>query len=358
MKLALFFTYGMSLEKWAKIGSLSREIKPYQILAKKFDQIYFFTYGSKKDLAFLNVVGEKITILPNFLKPFLYWKILKNVDVFKTNQMAGALPAVMAKLYWRKKKLIVRCGYEWLNVLIKEKKSFWKKAIVYILEKIAYKVADIVIFTSEKDKDFALKKFKIPEGKIRLIPNYINTELFKPLDIIKEKNTVLYIGRLSKEKNLFNLIEAMVGVNAKLKIIGQGSQQKDLVQFVKEKAVNVEFLGAIPNEQLPQELNKSEIFILSSLYEGCPKALLEAMACGLSCIATDVEGIKEVITHQENGYLCQTTSQAIHQALENVLNNNDLKEKVGQNARETILNNFALEKIIEKELTLYEKILG
>ncbi|MEK7103903.1 MAG: glycosyltransferase [Patescibacteria group bacterium] len=362
MKLALFFTCGMSLEKWAKIGSLSREIKPYQMLAKKFDQVYFFTYGSKKDLNFSNELGEKITILPKknnipnclygFLMPFFYWQALKGIDVLKTNQMAGAIPAVIAKLIF-KKKLIVRNGYEWLNVLIKEKKAFWKKTIAHIWEKIAYKTADIVIFTSQKDKDFAKEKFNVPERKIRIVPNYIDTGLFKPQSIEKESARIVFVGRLSKEKNLFNLIEGALGLNARLVFIGQGNLRDELERFAKEKSVAVEFLGSLANDKLPEELNKAEIFVLPSLYEGCPKALLEAMACGLPCIATDVEGIKEVITHKENGYLCKTDSQSIRQALNDVLANKELMEKIGQKARATILENFSLEKIIEKESSLF-----
>lgn len=362
MRLALFFTCGMSLEKWAKIGSLSREIKPYQMLSSKFDQVYFFTYGSKKDLGFSSVLGEKIIILPKkinipnclygFLIPFFYWQFLKNIDVFKTNQMAGAIPAVIAKLLF-KKKLIVRCGYEWLNVLIKEKKSFWKRAIAFIWERIAYKAADIVTFTSQKDKSFAKEKFNIPERKIRIVPNYIDTDLFKPQDVAKEKGRVVFVGRLSKEKNLFNLIEATAGLALNLVFIGQGNLKDELEKFAKEKGVATEFFGSLANDKLPEELSKASVFILPSLYEGCPKALLEAMACGLPCIASDVEGIKEVITHKENGYLCKTDSQSIHQALVDVLANKILREKIGQKARETILESFSFEKISEKESSLF-----
>jgi len=364
MKLALFFTYGMSLEKWAKIGSLSREIKPYQMLAKRFDQVYFFTYGSTRDLNFKDELGDGIIVLPkkinipNFLYGLLiavfYWKELKSVDVLKTNQMAGAIPAVIAKLCHRKKKLIVRNGYEWLNVLIKEKKAFWKKAIVHTLEKIAYKVADIVIFTSQKDKNFAKEKFKIPERKIRIVPNYIDINLFKPQDTGKEKGRVVFVGRLSKEKNLFNLIEAAAGLPVNLVFIGQGELKDDLEELAKEKGVKIEFKGKLNNSELPEELNKAEIFILPSLYEGCPKALLEAMACGLPCIATDVDGIKEVIIHKENGYLCQTDAASIQKAFIELLGNEGLRMKIGSNARQQILKEFSLEKIMEKEYEILE----
>ncbi len=367
MKLALFFSCGMSLEKWDQIGSLSREVKPYQVLAKKFDQVYFFTYGSAKDLGFSNKLGEKIIVLskkinvPNclygFLMPFFYWKDLKNIDVLKTNQMAGAIPGVIAKLIF-KKKLIVRNGYEWFNVLIKEKKIFWKKAVVYIWEKVAYKVADIIIFTSQKDKSFAQKKFKIPERKIRLVPNAVDTELFKPLDIQKEKNSIVFVGRLSREKNLFDLIEGISGLGVKLIFIGQGGLKDELEKFAKEKNVLVEFKGKIANKDLPQELGRYDIFILPSLYEGCPKALLEAMSCSCLCLGTNVEGINEVIIHKENGFLAQINPESIRKAILEILSLPEgEKEKIKQKARETILDNFSLEKIIEKDYEVLENFI-
>lgn len=362
MNLALFFTCGVSLKRWALIGNMEREVKPYLSLTKKFDKIYFFTYGSKKDSDFSKELGEKITILPNkwripdflygFLIPFFYWKTLKTIDVFKTNQMAGAIPAVLSKLIF-KRKLIVRCGYEWLSFLEKQKKPFWKRAVAFLWEKIAYKVADLVILSSEKDRIFTQNKFGVPLRKIRIIPNYIDTELFRPLNVEKEKGRVIFVGRLSRQKNVASLIEAVAGLAVKLTIIGQGELQTELEKLAEEKKATVEFKDKIPNSQLPEILNKAEIFVLPSLYEGCPKTLLEAMSCGLPCVACDVEGIKEVIVHKENGYLCQTDSASIRAALLAVLNDKNLQEKIGDNARKTIEENFSLEKILQQETTLF-----
>ena len=367
MRLALFFTYGMSLEKWDKNGSLNREIKPYQILAEKFGQVYFFTYGFKKDLEFQEKLGNGIIILPNkwkipntiygFLMPFFYWKILKDIDFLKTNQMAGSIPAVIAKIIF-KKKLVARNGYEWLNVLIKEKKIFWKKAIVYFWEKIVYKVADVIIFTSNKDKNFAQKKFNIQQEKIKVIPNYIDTEVFKPQNIVFKKNSVVYVGRLSKEKNLLSLLQgvSLLPVPVKIVFIGQGSLQNKLKEFAQNNKVEVEFKGKINNNDLPKELSQAEIFVLPSLYEGSPKALLEAMACECLCLGTDVEGINEVIQNGKNGYLCQTDADSIKKGIWEIMSLPETeKEKIKKQSRKTILNNFSLEKILNKEVEIYIK---
>lgn len=358
-KLAVFFSAGISLKDWEDIGHIDREVRFYNELSNNFDTVYFLTYG-KDDLKLQHRTNDKVKILhkkknlPNLfyyiLLPFIYRKELKGCDILKTNQMSAALPAIIAKVIYRK-KLIVRCGYEWLKVLEMEKKALWKRIIVYILESIAYKTANKAIFSSNKDKKFAQDKFNIKEEKITLIPNYIDVNLFKSAPA--EKNGVIYIGRLSKEKNLFNLIKAMKGLNEKLTLIGAGSLENDLKELAQNVGVNVDFRGKIANAELPQEINKHKIFVLLSFYEGSPKALLESMSCEACCLGSSVEGINEIIKHKENGFLTDTDSLSINKALRQLLENNDLCTKLGESARQTILNNFSLEYILNKELNIY-----
>ncbi len=115
MRLALFFSHGISLKNWEDIGHLNREAVFYNKIADNFEEITLFTYGGKQDLRYQSNLGSKIKIFPKpwglppilygFLLPFIHWLKLKNIDVFKTNQMSAALPAVIAKLCWRKKKI-------------------------------------------------------------------------------------------------------------------------------------------------------------------------------------------------------------------------------------------------------------
>jgi len=269
--LALFFTTGISLKTWDKIGNLEREIRPYNELEDYFNKIYFFTYGDGSDLKYQNVLNKNIEILPkkwkipsklySLLLPLLYRKELKEVDFLKTNQMNGAIAAVLAKWFY-KKNLIVRCGYEWLSILENQGSTYLKRKVVYLIEKIAYKTADMIFLTSQKDKEYIELKFKIPSSKVKIVPNYIDTELFKPLSIEnKENNRICFIGRLEKEKNLFNLIKAISSLSIRLTVFGNGSLKEDLKDYSKKQKAKVEFKGNIPNQKLPEELNKSELFI-------------------------------------------------------------------------------------------------
>jgi glycosyltransferase involved in cell wall biosynthesis len=106
---------------------------------------------------------------------------------------------------------------------------------------------------------------------------------------------------------------------------------------------------------LPEILNRHEIFTLPSLWEGMPKTLLEAMSCGLPVIGTKIDGTKEVITHGKNGILCDTDSNSISDTIINLMGDEALKEKLGENARRTIVENYSLDILAKKELGLMEE---
>lgn len=367
MKLGLFFTTSVSLSTWKSVGNLDRELKQYIFLSKYFEIIYFFTYGGKNELSFQNNLPQNIKILPNkwyipgklysFLLPFLYRKELQDVDIYKTNQMSGAWAALIAK-YLFKKKLVVRCGYELLSLSLARSISRVKIIFLKFIEKKVYASADNIILTSIGDKRFVTEMFPENAKKIAIVPNYVDTELFKPLDaLVKEEGKIIYVGRLHSEKNLVSLVKAMVGLPVKLLMIGDGPLKKLLQNLANSLGVALEVKGNIPNEQLPIEFRKSTVFVLPSFQEGCPKSLLEAMACGVACIGTDVAGINSVIVDGENGLLCAPDSESIHRTLLKLISNKALQEYLGRGARKTIEEQFSLDLVFMKELALYKNLL-
>ena len=195
-----------------------------------------------------------------------------------------------------------------------------------------FEAESTVTVSSNFDRDYIKTNYKI-NCDINVIPNYVDVERFKKLDVQKIKNSIVFIGRLEKQKNLFNLLKALVGLDYSLTIVGEGSLLKTLMEYAKTYNINVKFIQRVPNEELPVLLNKHEIFILPSLYEGTPKVLLEAMACGMSVIGTNVVGINEIIINNFNGLLCETDPVSIHNTIINLVKNDNLKKKLGNNAK-------------------------
>ncbi|GAH62991.1 unnamed protein product, partial [marine sediment metagenome] len=219
-----------------------------------------------------------------------------------------------------------------------------------------HKIADGIITTSQTNFEYVEKNYG-PQGIHVLIPNYVQTDVFKPMNRVKNKGSTCFVGRLTEQKNLDALLRALKVLPYTLTIVGSGEEEGRLKSFVNKNGMSVDFLGNMPNRQLPKILNQHELFILPSLWEGMPKTLLEAMACGMPVIGTNVKGINEVIEHGKNGILCDTDSNSIRKAIMSLMDNDDLKQKLGENARRTIVEYYNFDDLAQKELKLMEGLL-
>ena len=366
VKLVLFFTRGISLRTWDEIGMFDREVAIYKRLQEQGIKVSFVTYGDATDLHYADCIPG-IHILCNRwglphrwyerLLPYLHVRDLWRADVYKTNQTDGSDLALRAA--WRLgKPLVARCGYMWSRF------AAWQEGAdseatkqAERQEARAFSAADRVVVTAGHMKDYIVEQYGIPGTKVVVIPNYVITNLLHPNTTTTCKpGRLCFVGRLDAQKNLFALIEAIRGLDIELEIIGDGAQREALEKAVREKGANVHFLGNLPHAELPQHFNAAEIFILPSMYEGHPKTLLEAMACGLAVIGTDVPGIREIIQHRQTGYLCGTSPTEIRRAFQDVLGDEALQEWMGGKAREYVVENFSLDRVFEMELALLQEV--
>ena len=172
---------------------------------------------------------------------------------------------------------------------------------------------------------------------------------------------MLFVGRLSPEKNLNLLVDALQGTQCHLDIVGDDGSSDDALAL-KEKArqnnVDLTFRGTVPNSRLPILMNEYAIFALTSITEGNPKALLEAMACGMSVVGTDVPGIRDVIQDGMNGLLCSSTPEAVRTGINRLVSDGVLREKLGAAARAWIVTHCSLNEILETELHRYQNMTG
>lgn len=366
--LTLFFTWDVSLKIWKDKGLYDREIRFYQELAKKGLDITFITWGDKSDLD-LAPSGIKVIPLYSYLwRPqnkiirallslYSVWVLRKNImqsDILKTNQMWGAWIAVFCKWIFAK-PLIVRCGFELYDFTLRQGHGALRKALIWVLSYSAYKSADVICVATQEDKSFVENNFSIKPQKIRIHPNWIDTSFFAPSSAQKKSQSILFVGRLTEQKNLFNLLEAVKSSVWQLNIVGQGELRSTLEEYVANNNIqNVEFLGVVSNKELPAIYNSHEVYVLPSEYEGNPKTLLEAMSCGAAVVGTDVSGVSSVIKDQKSGLLCQLNADSIHQSLKRVLEDKKLRVSLGKRAREQIVQVQDLEILLRAELELCE----
>jgi len=374
MILSLFFTRGVSLETWINQGLFDREKLIYEEHLKQgnLDKVYWLTYGSNdkiladqlkkenrlhKDIEVLQMpiffnIPKIGSYLYSLFLPFIYKKELKNSDILKTNQMDGSISGVISRWLY-KIKFINRTGYTLSIFTKKQNVSKFKQYFIELNEKITYKYADVNIVASNQDKNYLINKYNLDGKTIEVIHNYIDTNLFKPLNLQREDKLV-FVGRLNKQKNLFNLIESVSKTNLELDIYGKGELKEELINFTKELKAKVNFKGVVDNKELPYILNQYKYYILVSHYEGMPKTLLETMACGCICIGTDVDGINEVIEDKVNGYLAKEVNVS---DILSILNKIDFidNSKVSKNGIDTINNHFSLNTIVIRERDLFVK---
>lgn len=375
MVVCLFMTRGVSLFMWDKIGIIDREIKIYERLSRNNIRYVFFTYGDSRDVE----IAQRYPwaqVVPLFLKrrsrrglwwmnilslvtaPWRYGAIFRQCNLFKTNQITGAwLAVLMARLFG--KKVLVRAGYEALQNSLYCRSHPIRKVMLFVSSFLSYTFSDAVILTSQESRIFVRNTFGVNPAKIHVISNYVDTDLFMPHESTHRKtDRVVFVGRLSGEKNISNLIAACGMLGLGLDIIGKGSLLELLRNEASAIGADVIFYGTVSNEELPCILNQYDLFVLPSLYEGNPKALLEAMSCGLAVVGTDVQGIRENIVHGFSGILCMTDVTSIADAIGELLSDRKLMERIKYNARRYIERTCSLVGVVERELKCYKSILG
>ena len=175
---------------------------------------------------------------------------------------------------------------------------------------------------------------------------------------------IVFVGRLAKQKDpllllrAFNDLPSELRNKAQVSIVGEGSKRKELEKFIKENRLEekVRLLGGLPREKVFEILKKSDIFVLTSNWEGFPRSILEAMSYGLPVIASDVGGVKEAIDESCGILVKRRDKEGIKNALEKLLKNPPLIEKMGKRAKEKAKKEFSLDKMLEKTEKIYQEL--
>ena len=364
VRLLLCMTRGASLAVWARGGMLRRELHQYESLANAGAQVTLLTYGDRSDAAHL-APGSPIALLTNrwrlpatlysLLAPWLHRLALRGTTIIKTHQFNGAWTGAIAKRLLRA-RLVVRGGYVW-SVLCREQPA-WKRRVMAALEGIACRAADRIIVATESDRTHLLATHRLDPDRIVVLPNAVDVETFKPTpELAREPGRVIVVGRLETQKQPHLLLDAVRDLSGvRLVMVGDGALRASLAQRIRDERLPVELLGAVPHERLPALLNRSELFVLPSRIEGHPKALLEAMACGLAVIGCDVPGIREVIDHGRTGWLCAPTAAGLRAAIDTLLADAPLRRRLGDAARDRVQSDCAIESIIEREVEMWHAL--
>lgn len=225
-----------------------------------------------------------------------------------------------------------------------------------------YPKANLIIVNAKEMGIQLRKMFNISENKIAVIYNPVDLKKINQL-CIKDAHHLWYqeqipiitaIGRLTLQKGFAYLLRAVhillsEGIRCRLVILGRGPERENLEKLSAELVISshVEFLGFQENPY--KYLARSTVFVLSSLYEGFPNVLLEAMALGIPSVATRCPtGPDEIITEGVDGILVPPADEkAIADAIKKLLLDEDLRKRLSEAGKRRI-QDFAVEKIVKQ----------
>jgi glycosyltransferase involved in cell wall biosynthesis len=369
--LLLFLSQGKSLEWWRETGLLSREIALYLRLLREnvFREVVIFSYDPADralvaDQARHDPLWARIRILAperratgrralwwSLVGPLRHAREIGGAHAIKTNQLNSA-PAALVAARRTGRPLVLRFGYLLSSSYHDSGRKLRAKA-TRVLEGIGYRAASRVLVSSrDMERHVAGRGYG---AKVLVTPTYVDVATFRAKTDYDFSAPLVWVGRLSAAKNLDKLIEACALVGCDLTLIGSGELEEPLRVQAATVPIRVEFAGRMPNELLAERLRDHSVFMLPSFYEGLPKALIEAMACGLVCVASNVSGITDLLRDGDTGYLIDGfEAEDIARVLRRVFGEAD--GDVGRRARAFIERDFGLERYAEREAEVYASL--
>jgi glycosyltransferase involved in cell wall biosynthesis len=305
--LGLLPPLGGSLTSLQATGQVSRLLEQYlPAYLERFDRVVFFS-SRRETLA--EFTGDRDLIgRTTLVDPPLGWdgrraglarlalrrKELQRCSVLRALQAPGALPALASTT-----PLVVTYGYSYAEVsrYVGRRRSveLVRQFALGTVLKAVLRKAQLTVLTNPALVEEARR---LGARDLVVIPNGVPVDLFRP-----ESGTpaptydVVLLGRLTPEKNHALLARAAKRLERGLRVcvVGDGPLRRELEQEFARSACAAHFLGMRPYADLPAILRSASVFVLPSSTEGRTKALLEAMACGLPCVVSDLPAFADII---------------------------------------------------------------
>jgi glycosyltransferase involved in cell wall biosynthesis len=206
-----------------------------------------------------------------------------------------------------------------------------------ILAPVLRKADRVVVFTEEQRSALSAK-YRIDPERVVVIPNGVEDAFYYPDERVpRAKPRLLFVGRLSNQKNLPLLLQALAGVSDQFEttIVGDGELEAQLKELSAGLNLqNVRFYGRADGDELRNLYRNADIFVLPSEREGMPLVLLEALAMGLPVVATDIPGTRDVIHDGVNGRLVALgDAAALREALFSVTSSPETYRRMSEASR-------------------------
>ncbi|MBU1310251.1 MAG: TIGR03088 family PEP-CTERM/XrtA system glycosyltransferase [Gammaproteobacteria bacterium] len=218
------------------------------------------------------------------------------------------------------------------------------------------------VAVSDDLNQWLLQQVRLPQTKVQLIYNGINTELFNTSALKNKRFTFIHVARLSPIKDQSTLINAFAilcqqsTLPCQLLLVGDGPLRQQLAQQIDELglATQIELLGE--RQDIAELMQRSHVFVMSSLAEGIPMTVLEAMACGLPVVATAVGGLPELIKTEHGKLVASGNAKELAAAMLPYLEQPALAVTHGTLCRQRVCEQFSEPAMVAQYLSLYRAV--
>jgi glycosyltransferase involved in cell wall biosynthesis len=334
------------------LGDAHGEFNP-----KGFDKDITFYFASKWD-ALSEVTGTPYPVfknIKNLLKTLHPDVVHINSHLFLSNyQVAMAAHSLRIPIVVTVHGVMAKRGLI-LNIL---QWVYWRT-----LARSLFNIAERVICLTNNDAAIVAELVG-GYDKISVIPNGVDVNFFKPSKQ-KVKGLIVWVGRFVPEKGLVYLLEAMRDIVkdvplAKLLLVGDGIMMSDLKRLSRQLglASHVEFLGAVGRATVAEILSKASVFAFPSMREGLPFSVLEAMACGVPIVGSDISGVNDIVVDGASGLLVQPrNSRSLAKAIISLLKDDERRKIMSETERKITVNNYSWSSVIQKISDVYNAVI-
>jgi len=299
--------------------------------------------------------------IPRFvsLQSKIVYHLAKNMSraravIFFLEGGTSLLPMLAARLAGKKTIIVATYSSSQIAKQLHEgsKQEVFLVTVTSILERLNYGLASrIVVYSPILVRQFGLEKHR---HKISIAhEHFLNFDKFKIRKTLDQRDTLVgYIGRLSQEKGILNLMEAVPKVvetreQTTFLVGGDGPLRPRVEEYVNRSNDKVKYVGWIPHEELPEYLNRLRLLVLPSYTEGLPNIMLEAMACGTPVLATPVGAIPDIIKDGQTGFIMENNSpECVAENIVRAMSHPDLGQ-IAHNARALVEKEFTYDAAVE-----------
>ena len=239
-------------------------------------------------------------------------------------------------------------------------------------EQNAYTIADKIICVSNSAKKHILSVCKYNKLNISVIYNGLRETKVTPLKTGNEDFKILFVGRISKEKGIFNLLNALQkvylrGRKVKLQLAGDCSFRIKNRIYLKYKELDVDFLGNISYKKLSILYSSCSLGIVPSLHEQCSYVAIEMSMFGMPMIVSDVDALSEMFEDEVNAlkiplvfdedFGLELDEEKLTDAIIRLIDDKVLRQKLSENAIKNYREKFTLDNMIENTINVYEQLI-